>query len=744
MEKHRKAGFLKSTVSVHEKTNRRTEWILLLLLSCATFILYLPTLEYPFQFDDKPNILQNTKIQLTQIGWTELKEILQSTSGRNRPLSVLSFALNYYFGKFDPSGYRLVNILIHIASGMLLYFFTKFTLMLTEKETEGAGGPIEREAAMPSSANDLFLIPFFATAIWIFHPLATNSVTYIVQRMNSMATMFYMLSMVCYIKGRTLAICTEEKPGAIHGRWFPLPSSVASKCSFICSALAALAAIASKEIAITLPFMIFLYEWFFFQNLDRQWIQKKLLWAALIGGAFTAMAIVSFGVDRLIHYFDLYDRLDFTMTQRMMTECRIVFFYIGLLLFPHPSRLNIDHDFTISHSLIDPLTTLLSLVMIGLLLFYAIVTAKRNRLASFTIFWYFGNLTIESTILPLDLLFEHRIYLASMLVISFLVFRVFHLFPWKKVSLTGLTICIVVLTLWTQDRNQVWKSPISLWLDCATKSPGKSRPHVNLGEAYAAEGAFGKAVIQYQKALAINPYSEYTYYNLGAACYALKETEKAVTYFRLALKNNPNFAEAHNNLGVALIDQRQLEEGIHHYHEALRLNPNHPEAPENLRKAQTGLDQINARIAAIEKKGPEDLDDPDLLYNLGFLYYRKGGFQIAENCYRRALEINPVFLKALTGLSILFAETHREPEAVIILREILKQQPNDSGAYYNLACMFARMKQDKESLECLHKAIENGYHNWELMKTDIDLENIRATNGYQELFKEPARFGKTQ
>ncbi|MFZ5572846.1 MAG: tetratricopeptide repeat protein [Thermodesulfobacteriota bacterium] len=715
---------------------RITGPVLLLLISSAVFLLYLPTLDFPFQFDDKPNIVQNTNIRMQQLDWNSLKQIAYSVSGRNRPFSMFSFSLNYYFGRYNPFGYRLVNVIIHILNGILLFYLLKYTIELRLADFHPLGKPSNNPGVWTGkTSSPSFLIPLATISIWLFHPLATNSVTYIVQRMNSMAALSFLCSLVCYIKARNPAHGSAAQLSKRSGSNTKIQDGVASKLWYGASLVSGFAAITSKEIAITLPLMIFFYEWFFFQDLDSQWFQKKIFAGLTIFSLITIIFILCFGFGRLVGYFDLYDQLDFTLSQRLMTEFRVVLYYVSLVLFPAPSRLNIDHDIILSQSLFNPLSTTAALIIIVGLLFLAIRLAKRNRILSYCIFWYFCNLAVESTVIPLDLIFEHRVYLSSMLLIfifALFLFRCFRSVAWRLVVFST---CILILGIWTHERNQVWKDAISLWSDSAAKSPNKSRPHVNLGEAYAAAGNFQAAIHQYQKALAINPYSDYTHYNIGAAYYAQYDIKQAIEHFRMALKANPDLAEAHNNLGVALIDQKKVEEGIHHYKEALRLKPNHPEAPDNLRKAQTGLDQINARILSLEKQITKEPENEEILYRLGYLYYRKGHFQTAETFYRKALSFQDGSVKILNALAMLYAETEREPEAIALLEQIAALEPGNPSVSYNLACLYARANKSEPSIRWLRKAIEHGYNNWELIQKDRDLNRIRNTAAYRGLFE---------
>ena len=166
---------------------RAREAAILLALVVSVFLLYSNTLDAPFILDDRPNIEHNPHIRLTRISVEDLWDAGFHGISAYRPISKISFALNYYFHQYDLRGYHLVNILIHITTGIFFYLFLKSTLSLTSLQ---AG---DRRYAW---------VPFLAVLIWLVHPVQTQSVTYIVQRMNSLAAMFYILPLLFFVKAR--------------------------------------------------------------------------------------------------------------------------------------------------------------------------------------------------------------------------------------------------------------------------------------------------------------------------------------------------------------------------------------------------------------------------------------------------------------------------------------------------------------------------------------------------------------
>lgn len=365
------------------------------LIAGVALVAYSNTFHVPFQFDDRPNIVENPNVQISVFTWNALERLIKNTYVVTiRVFSYFTLALNYYFGGFNVFGYHLVNLFIHIASGIFLYWFLLLTFQLPSLKEKY--GPISYKVAL------------FSSLIFIAHPIQTQSVTYIVQRMASMAGMFYLLSLILYIKARL----SNGAPRVFY---------------FGGAVLSYLLGVFSKENVAILPLFIALYEFYFFQNFDLTPRGKKILFG-LVGGLL-ALGIFGFILwgNRYIEDTILgYQGRPFTLSERVLTQSRVVLYYLTLLAFPHPSRLNLDYDFPVSKTILDPPTTLISILMIAVLIGYSIWTAKKRPVLSFCILWYFGNLVIESSIFPLEMVYEHRLYLPAVgpfVLFSLLVVR---------------------------------------------------------------------------------------------------------------------------------------------------------------------------------------------------------------------------------------------------------------------------------------------------------------------------------
>jgi len=348
----------------------------------VTLAAYSNTFHAPFHFDDLPNILENPDVQIKSLTWSHLTRLIQNTYKQSiRVFSYLTLAFNYYVGQTDVFGYHVVNVIVHIASGFFLYWFLILTFNLPSlREKYGA---VSYKAAL------------FASLIFISHPIQTQSVTYIVQRMASLGGMFYLLSMALYVKGR---LSSGAPRGACFGGMV----------------LTYLLGVFSKENVAILPVFVALYELTFIQAFDLSPKGRRgvmiLIGALLVLGMF---GFLIWGKRYIEVTIEGYTTRSFTMSERVLTQFRVVLYYLSLLIYPHPSRLNLDYDFPISKSILDPPTTLISILIIAGLIGFSIWTAKKRPVLSFWILWYFGNLVIESSIFPLEMVYEHRLYLPA-------------------------------------------------------------------------------------------------------------------------------------------------------------------------------------------------------------------------------------------------------------------------------------------------------------------------------------------
>ena len=653
---------------IEGEKNAVTSIFILMIFGILILGIYSQTFKSPFAFDDIKKILENAHIRLTEFSPIEIVKA-GIRSSKTRPIAFISFALNYYFNQYDLVGYHVVNILIHIFSGFLLFLFIRTTLGLP---------------SLQYRYNRPVFIAFIASLIWLIHPVQTQSVTYIVQRMNSMASMLFILSFWLYVKGRLVSKGGKKWP------WY------------VGSTLVWLVSLGCKQITVTLPFLVFLYEWYFFQDLSKDWFKRSLKWVLGITVIFILIALAYTGFKPWVKLAGLRDfALDeFTFTQRSLTQLRVVIYYISLLLFPHPSRLNLDYDFPLSYSLINPLTTLLCLIGIIGLLIVGILLAKKQRLMSFCIFWFFGNLLIESSVIPLAIIFEHRLYLPSMLVFLMFVILGFRYVKPEWLSWAIFCALILVCSYWTFERNKVWRDNVTLWTDTTKKSPNKARPYINLGKALAERKMYEEALPNYLKALQLNPNYVDAHHNLAALLEDKGETNEAIKHYRQALQINPNFEKSHNNLGLVLLEQDKNEEAINHFHIALQINPNFAQPHNNLGLALSKYGKINEAIEHYNKALKIDPKFAAAQVNLGNAMLMQGETELAINHFYKAVKIEPDYAEAHNNLGGHLLSQGKIEEARGHLVEALRLDPELAESHNNMGIIL--IQEGKLDAAILH------------------------------------------
>lgn len=502
--------------------------MVMLLLVLVT--VYSNTFQAPFVFDDLENIVQKTSVQMTSITHRSLLRATFDGANARRWLPNLSYGVNYYFGGSEVWGYHLLNLVVHLLAAMVLYglFFTTLTL--------------PRLGFSPRRAAEIALI---SALVWGVHPLQTNAVTYIVQRMTSMAALFSLASLWFYVRGRLHC----HGAGRRYFFW---------AASFVCGVLA----LVSKENSAILPLVIVGYEYYFLKDKARWVLSRQRM--ALLGLTSASFLVAGWfyvgraGLQSVLHG---YAARDFTLIERLMTQARIIFHYLSLIALPLPSRMNFNYDYVISRSLLSPPLTLVAIIGIAVLVWLTIFLFRRQRLLSFGLFWFLVNLLVESTVIPLELIFEHRLYLPSTMLIMAVVATLSGIFKSRPKILRGVwTAGIIVLSLFTWQRNLVWGSEISLWRDVLAKSPHLPRVYLYLGRAYNLEERYQEAFDVFQQA-AEQDFNEVNIYNnWGLAAFQLGKIELAVKLLERAVQLDPTHAESHYNLGVAYGSQGRVAE----------------------------------------------------------------------------------------------------------------------------------------------------------------------------------------
>ena len=446
------------------KITRTRAHLLLLVCLVLTALAYLPGLSGDYLFDDRNNLLENKALNMESLSVGSLYRAAFSTkSGElRRPVSMASFSLNRYFFGIEPYSYKLINLLIHLLTGIVLYILTRQIVRACQ-----------RPGAPPASATLLNWLPLVVTALWLAHPINLTSVLYIVQRMTSLSSLFMVAAMAMYMAGRLRML---------SGR---------SGLGYIISGLLLFGTLSvfSKEIGVLLPLYILTLELvlFGFRDADNR-IDRRI---ALFFGVFI-IAPIAAGAIYLGLNFDTYTNYngrDFTLVERLLTEPRVLVFYLQMLLAPTVQQLGLFHDdISISTGLLTPPATLYSILLLASLLAGAVLLMRRLPLLSLGILWFLAGHLLESTVLPLELAHEHRNYLPGFGILLALAGLVTAL-PVKRLSgvihvaAPVLLLSIFVATTWL--RSTQWSDNVNHSVYEARHHPNSPRAAFSAGRIHA-------------------------------------------------------------------------------------------------------------------------------------------------------------------------------------------------------------------------------------------------------------------
>jgi len=467
--------------------NSTTSKIILIPLAIfiLTALIYWPGIKGPFLFDDATNILNNSTLEVRTLDPSNLyiAAISGDAGPLKRPVAMLSFALNYYFaGSHLASAYKITNIIILCISALLL-----FTLNLQ----------LFKQLAITTNNPKYHLNAFwYATItciIWTSHPINLTSVLYIVQRMTSLSTFFSLGCIIFYLSARN--------------HWLHHAASWRVISLFIASITSLLLALFSKENAVVTPLLILLIELILYLK-EKPWshIQKAPKQLQLIGlGILTVffLGILLWAIDYASGGFN---SRPFTMLERVLTESRILCFYISLILIPRINSFGLFHDdIALSSSLFSPWTTITSITFILGLLTIAFYYRKRNPLFALGVGWFFIGHLLESTFFPLEIAHEHRNNLPSIgIIIAAISLIPANLITSKKVTL-GVFFVTLTFGSITYLRAHQWSNKLDQAYFEAIHHPNSPSAQYTYSSIALREGKINEAFSAIQKAIALSP-----------------------------------------------------------------------------------------------------------------------------------------------------------------------------------------------------------------------------------------------
>lgn len=512
-----------------------THCLLIVFLGLAV---YANSFRVPFLFDDISCIAENSALGTyfdqsvpddKHYGDMD-QDIINSM--QLRVVTYATFALNYRLHGLDVAGYHVVNLLIHVTTAVLVYLLIA-TILRT---------PFFREH--PEGKSFRHTLPLVVSLLFVSHPIQTSAVTYIAQRFTSLATLFYLLALVFYLKAR-----------AAQG--------IKTRAAFLAGSVAvSVVGMYTKEILFTLPVMAAVCELLLLKG--RPGTRIKFLAPLLC-----TMAIIPFNtlaqanaVGGIINHLDdsinLANLNNVSQWEYFCTQFRVIVTYLRLLLLP--INLHIDYDYPRFSSFMAPpvFVSFLLLLSVAASGGWSFLRSRNNsplawaqRLYAFGVTWFFVTISMSSSIIPLDdMIFEYRLYLPStgfFLAVATLVLLAGHrldrLASWSgKVAPAAIFLVIISLSLTTFSRNHVWGSTVSFWEDNVAKAPNKARPHYNLGTAYVYNERIPEAIVQYTASLKLAPtiLSQHeSLYNIARCYEELQRWDEAFDFYERALQIKP-------------------------------------------------------------------------------------------------------------------------------------------------------------------------------------------------------------
>lgn len=621
-------------------------WLLPILVIVAGCIAYYNSFSGVFVLDDDKHIINNSRIR-------EIWPLSETLRGR-RPVLDLSLAVNYEIGQLNVWGYHAFNLAVHLLAGLTLFGVVRRS-MLRNQFQSGV-----RVAA-----------PWFALVIaliWVVHPLQTQSVTYIIQRSESLMGLFYLLTLYCVIRG------VDSKYG---DGWYV--------AAVICCALG----MGSKAVMVTSPLVVLLYDWIFLSKSFAEMLRRR--WGLYLMLMFTWYILRTTGVatgvlssaQRAVTVGFSYKGI--TSFDYLVTQVGVIAHYVKLSLWPDP--LCLDYAWPVARSVGEVVRP--ALLVIPLLL-GALWALLRKSWLGFVGAWFFLTLAPTSSFIPIkDPAFEHRMYLALAAVVVMVVLGgyavlegAFSRLSWepkpRRVIDASLVAMVVALSVYgTVRRNKDYESELTMWHDVLAKSPDNARGHLGLGTAM-----FN---------LAKNPDNARRHLGPGTAVSKRDLMEEAEEAFRKAVQLRPTYTDGHYNLGNALAENGKLDEAVAAYRRALQLRPRYARAHYNLGNTLKKQRKFDAAIASYRNALRANPRHMAAHINLGNTLKLQGRLEESIEEYYKALEINPHYANARYNLGDAFRRQGRLEEAMRELQLAVTYDPNHRAAQKALEVMRTRL-----------------------------------------------------
>lgn len=661
-----------ATTAPHWFVRGLTALALIILIALA----YHAAPENGFHFDDESNIVRHGPVHMTEFSVERLT--LAATEGRlpQRVIPNVSFALDWWRGDGYPRSFQFTNIAIHSATALATLAFLFLILQRAR---------IPPTIAWTSAA--------IATAAWALHPIQVQAVTYIVQRMAALAALFIILAVWSYVKGRT----------STHSlRWFAF------------CAVTSLAACLSKENAAVLPVLILLAEYGLCRpDLPRirTALDRALLATPLLILTYLALdlALLQGPVWQFVDRG--FAQREFTLLERLLTQPRVFFFHVGQILLPLPERFSIDHDIALSRNLFDPWTTLPAHVGVALWIATGgwLLLRTRHHILAFLMLWVPVTLSIESSFIPLEMIFEHRMYLPSVALAGGLALAIATSIKagWYRPVTTSAVVIVAALLWATIDRVPTWKTSVTLYEHAARTAPGSARVWTNLGTAYEGENRSQEAVHAYDTAIRLAPQRAIAYLNRGSSHRRIGNTAAAEADYTRFMALKPADFRGPYALGSLLLAEKRHHEAETMLLNAARLEPQSPLPHRDLAEVFLQTARPYEALIALEHARERDpaIVNANYYETFGVAHARLGRFELAADAFTNALSIDPKRTETRVNLGYALLRGERFSEAIVEFDHVLANASTHPRALSGRAESLARLGRLEEAAYAAQQAL---------------------------------------
>lgn len=632
----------------------RAVWLSGLAIALVALGVYANSFSGVFVFDDRPTIVQNESIlDLGNLGKVLSPPLDTTTSGR--PVANLTFAINHALGGFDPRGYHAVNLLIHLLAALTLFGVVRRTLLLPTLRSR-----FETVAT---------LLALAVAILWVVHPLQTESVTYIVQRVEALLGLFYLLTLYCFVRG-----AESNSPARWHG--FAVAACVLG--------------MGTKEVMVSAPLLVLLYDRTLVAGSFREaWQRRRGFYSSLVG-TWLVLAWLVLSADNRAGTAGFGTASSW---EYLLTQCYAIVHYLRLAMVPHPLVFDYGKGL-ISDPLAVAPQALLLVALVGTTVW---AVWRRSAWALFGV-WFFAILAPSSSVLPVatQTMAEHRMYLPLAAVLAALVIGGYGWLGRRSLVIwAGTTLIWGGLTL---ARNQDYHSELRLWTVTAARQPNNPRAISTLGQTLFDTGRTEEAIARYQEALRLNPDHFEARNNLGIALLDAGRVGEAEPHFAAAARLEPEYAQVHSNLGMALHALGRTEEAVRRCEKAVKLKPDYAEARSNFGIVLNALGRSAEAARQCEEALKLKPKYAEAHSNLGMALEALGRPAEAMAHYEEALRLKPQFRAAKSNLAKVLMAQGRLEEAIPRYEEALRLEPDSAVDHYGLGNVLVKLRRWRDAL----------------------------------------------